>query len=1019
MGYSPDQNSTHTASPACQSAYGAVQELARNFAAHQVRYLAASYQEAEARVDLIDTLLMALGWDVRHEQQRNPYQQEVRIERHVLVRGAKRRADYALFIQPEFQRERLFIEAKRPAHALKNADYYFQAIRYAFSRGHALTVLTNFRELHVLDCRAKPDINTVLNRCLKAFDLADYADENKFAELYYLLSRDAVAAGALEQFAASFVTRRGGKQLLLLREAQKFDETFLADLDNYRERLAKLFKKENPELSGEALTEIVQRTLDRLVFIRFLEDKLILPDTLIDKFAQRGNAWGSFIDAGKKLNATYNGIVFKSLPALDEFDYAGAASGFIEICEELSGQYSPYDFSQIPLDILGSIYERFLGKVIRATTKQVKVEEKEEVRKAGGVFYTPDYIVRYIVKHTVGAAIKNKTPEDIAQLYFADIACGSGSFLLGIFEELLDYHRQWYAAHPASAKQAGCRRGDNGEWIMPLAQKRQILLNNIYGVDIDSQAAEVAQLSLYLKLLEDETTASAHQYSLDYHVPLLPMLSKNIVCGNALVGRDILESQLFARDEERRMNPLDFVDVFPQVARAGGFSAIIGNPPYVRQESLGNLFKDYAARRYTTFVSTADLYTYFIEQAHRNLRADGYFGYIVSNKFIRANYGRPLRAYLGQQTTLRQIIDFGELPVFIDAATFPAILITQNKPTQKQQFIHAAIKRLDFEALEDEVAANGNTLDESALSGDNWSLAARQAVALLNKIKATGKPLGDLVGDKIYRGVLTGLNEAFVINAETRARLVAQDKRSQEIIKPFALGDDVRHYEICRKDKFLIFTKHGVNIDSYPAIKTYLEQYKDRLTPKPKKFRGKVWKGRKPGNYQWYEIQDTIDYYKLFDAPKIVYPDIAKESRFALDTQGMYLANTCYMIATADLALLALLNSKLVYWYFKSIASVLGDADKGGRLRWIRQDVTRIPIAPIDETTGKELNKLVTRMLAAKQARANALTDKDRNYFERECGALTRSINTLVYQLYGLNAEEIALIETAQGGSAP
>ena len=286
----------------------------------------------------------------------------------------------------------------------------------------------------------------------------------------------------------------------------------------------------------------------------------------------------------------YNGVVFKRHDILDADEFQVDERAFAGICERLAHINSPYDFNAIPLHILGAIYERFLGKVIVATEKRARVEEKPEVRKAGGVYYTPEYIVRYIVANTVGKLIENKTPAQIAEMRFADIACGSGSFLLGVYDLLLRHHGNYYNSLPKAERARAVKQGDcidrEGKLYLSLRAKREILLNNIYGVDIDAQAVEVAQLSLYLKLLEEETTASAKQYLLEFaHTAklkkLLPDLGKNIVCGNSLIGMDIINGKLFAADEERKLNPMNFEDVFPETMKRGGFDAVVGNPPYV------------------------------------------------------------------------------------------------------------------------------------------------------------------------------------------------------------------------------------------------------------------------------------------------------------------------------------------------------------------------------------------------------------------------------------------------------
>jgi type I restriction-modification system DNA methylase subunit len=256
-----------------------------------------------------------------------------------------------------------------------------------------------------------------------------------------------------------------------------------------------------------------------------LEDKQIEPQYLVSKFGERGSVWGDFIATSRRLDGIYNGIVFKENTVLDKPTFKVDDDQFGEICEALAHVNSPYDFNAIPIHILGSIYERFLGKVIVATDKRARVEEKPEVRKAGGVYYTPEYIVRYIVENTVGKLIEGKTPAKIAEMRFADIACGSGSFLLGVYDLLIRYHTKFYNENPRKAKKGDVMQREDGLHLS-LRKKREILVNNIYGVDIDNQAVEVAQLSLYLKLLQDETPGSTRQYFLDFEQQaLLPSLT--------------------------------------------------------------------------------------------------------------------------------------------------------------------------------------------------------------------------------------------------------------------------------------------------------------------------------------------------------------------------------------------------------------------------------------------------------------------------------------------------------------
>jgi N-6 DNA Methylase./Eco57I restriction endonuclease. len=1018
-------------------AFKTVKKLVEDFEGNKDFYLAPSYSEQSARHDFIDKFFIALGWDVNHETEKNPYEQEAKIELNVNVRGKKKRADYAFYLAPNFRDVVFYAEAKKPSVQLANADDYFQTIRYGYNSETPLAILTDFEQFHILDCRYAPSIETALDRFVRKYTYQDYLNKEKFAEIYYLFSREAIAGGSIEKRALELPKARGGAiQLGLFKGAYKpIDESLLDDLDGYRKTLAQAFKNGNPDLDHWALTEIVQRVIDRLVFIRFLEDKLIEPEDIISNFGTKSESvWKDFVSVCRKLDKVYNGTIYKKHDILDAPDFSFDENAFADICEKLSSKNTPYDFDKIPIHILGSIYERFLGKVITTSAKRAKVEEKPEVKKAGGVFYTPEYIVRYIVENTIGKLTKDKTPEEISKMRFADIACGSGSFLLGAYDSLLRYHANYYNKNPKEATQRDCIERD-GALILSLHKKREILLNNIYGVDIDQQAVEVSQLSLYLKLLENETLGStAASLRAESGETVLPPLNKNIQCGNSLVGPDFYEGvqeeiALYEnkKEEVREINSFDWNARFSEIMKDGahstgsgqGFDAIIGNPPYVRQEMLGE-FKAYFERKYKVFAGTADLYVYFFERAHKILKNGGLFGMICSNKFMRANYGKSLRDFLSTETQLLQIIDFGELPVFENAATFPAVFLTCNRKTNNQKFVYAPIKRLDFESLEKEVGKVGSQLDSRALTGDNWTLASGGEIEIIEKMKKVGVPLGEYSNTKIYRGVLTGFNEAFIINNETRKRLIKEDTKSKEVIKPFVAGDDVRKYRINYKDKYLIFTRRGININKYPAIRKHLLAFQEKLMPKPKNWKGSEWKGRKPGTYEWYEIQDSVDYFDLFEKPKILYPDIAKESRMSYDTSGLFAGNTIYFIPTDDLYLLGLLNSRLIFFYFRRVAAVLGDAEKGGRLRWFNQDVIKIPIKKPDEKSDKsrhdEIVSLVTSLLALHQQLPQANTDFDKERLTRHIESADHRIDELVYELYGLTDEEIKIVERAVKG---
>ena len=566
----------------------------------------------------------------------------------------------------------------------------------------------------------------------------------------------------------------------------------------------------------------------------------------------------------------------------------------------------------MPAEILGQIYEQFLGQVIRLDEgHQALVEDKPEVKKAGGVKYTPTYIVEAIVQKTLGPTLQGRTARQAAEISVLDPACGSGSFLIVAYQFLLDWHRDWYVQHllplmergwkPSSPDirrllpetEAGGRgrkreaelplyQARDGEWRLSTAERKRILLANIYGVDIDRQAVEVTKLSLLLKVLEGENEETISKQLTLFQERALPDLGENIKCGNSLIGWDILEDNPgLGQEEIERINPFDWEREFGEVFRRGGFDVVIGNPPYVRQEGLGK-FKGYFQKHYKVYQGTADLYTYFVERGVSHLRKGGIFSYIVANKWMRVNYGLPMRKWLKKQC-IEEIIDFGDLQVFQGATTYPCI-IRISKRELRRKFDVTQVKTLEFQKLEDYVREKHYSVNQSTLDDSGWSLVDEGTHALLDKLKRIGIPLGDYVEGKVYYGIKTGLNDAFVIDAQAREMLIAQDPKSLELIKPFLAGRDVKRYQQPESDKYLILMPRGWTkarsnnakdasrwlMESYPAIANHLLPFAEAAQKRYDK-----------GEY-WWELR-ACDYYDEFGKPKIIYPNICKQPEFAFD----------------------------------------------------------------------------------------------------------------------------------------
>ena len=1014
-----------------------VKRLIEVFDRNLAAYKSSGYKEANVRSEFIDPFFEALEWDVYNKQGYAEAYKDVITEDAIKIGGVTKAPDYCFRIGGA---RKFFVEAKKPSVDIKSdISPAYQLRRYAWSAGLPLSILTDFEEFAVYDCRIRPQLKDKSGKARVIYlTFRDYID--KWEEISSIFSKKAVLEGFFDKYVESKKKR----------STQEVDAEFLKEIENWRLLLARNIALRNSALGTREINFAVQRTIDRIIFLRICEDRGIESYGQLQALLNGANIYERLRKIFRSADEKYNSGLFhfhreKDLVTPpDELTLGIKIDDRVlkEIFKQLYYPDSPYEFSVLGADILGHIYEQFLGKVITLTKgHQAKVEEKPEVRKAGGVYYTPTYIVDYIVKNTVGKLCEGKPPKKIEKLRILDLACGSGSFLIGAYNYLNDYHRDWYLDNlipqlghegyismtalrkyvPGKKPEMPIYQGKGGQWYLTTREKKRILLNNIYGVDIDSQAVEVTKLSLLLKVLENENQDTLEKQMKLWRERALPDLGNNIKCGNSLIGPDFYDGEqltLLDDEEQFRINVFDWNAEFPEIMQKGGFDAVIGNPPYVRQERLGALFKDYAKSQFSTFAPAADLYIYFVERAHNFLRVNGYFGMICSNKFIRAKYGKLLRNFLSTNTILQKIVDFGELPVFQNAATFPAIFLTQKQTTRQQKFLYAPIKNLEFQSIEEEVKKIGIQLDNFAIEDGNWTLAPKEEVAVLKKMKKRGVIFREYIDGEIYRGILTGLNKAFIIDFQTKVRLIAEDPRSAELIKPFVVGDDVRKYHINCRDRYLILIPKGwtkLNSNSTTnALKWFKENYK-ALAAFLEPFTVAAQKRRDKGDY-WWELR-ACDYYNDFNKKKLVWPEIAKESRFAYDRQGIYLNKTCFFSPCKDLYLLAILNSKIVWFFLKKLCSVLGDADKGGRLLQQKIYIEQIPIPKldlansIDEESHKRIIRLVEKILDLNERLAKVNTPTAKTQLDRQIKATDNQIDRLVYKLYGLTEKEIEIVE--------
>ncbi len=991
-----------------------IKRLVKNFGEQIESYKKGKYNETQLRREYLDPFFTALGWDIENSDGHAEAYKDVVHEDSIKVGGATKAPDYSFRVGGT---RKFFVEAKKPSINIKDdPNPAYQLRRYAWSAKLPLSILTDFEEFAIYDCRVKPEKN---DKPSKGRILYIKFDEflERWDEIASVFSKTAIMKGAFDKYAES-KKRRGTAEV---------DDEFLKEMESWRESLAKNIAFKNSGLTIRELNHAVQLTIDRIVFLRICEDRGIEPYGKLQALLNGKNVYERLVQLFMQADDKYNSGLFHFTKEKDRPGEPDSLTPSLEITDaklkdiikRLYYPESPYEFSVISGDILGQVYERFLGKVIVPKGRGVDIEEKPEVRKAGGVYYTPTYIVDYIVKNTVGKLVEDSTPKKVEKLRILDPACGSGSFLIGAYQYLLDWHRDWYANNEpkkhSKGKQPKVFLYREHDWRLTTSEKKRILLNNIYGVDIDTQAVEVTKLSLLLKVLEGESQETLLKQFQLFKERALPDLRANIKCGNSLIGPDFYtgkDMSLFGEEEQYRINVFNWQSEFATIMKAGGFDVVIGNPPYVRQEGLGE-FKEYFSDKYKVYHGVADLYTYFIERGVSLLRNDGLFSYIVANKWMRANYGEPLRRWMKGQEIVR-IIDFGDLPVFQGVTTYPCIPIIK-KGKAKKKFEAVVFKELNKDALQEYINEHSFDVALTSLDDKGWTLIDEASHSLLEKLKSVGVPLGEYVDGNIYRGVLTGLNEAFVIDEKTKDFLIKEDPKSAEIIKPFLAGRDIKRYESPVAQKHLILfpkgftTKQSGNVKNkwkwlqktYPSIAKHLEPF----TVKGEKRYDK-------GEY-WWELR-ACDYYEEFEKPKIIFPDISERGNFLYDKEnGSYSVNTTYLIIKDDIYLLAILNSKLMTYIFKSIFAIY----RGGYLRFFTQDLETVPIRTIDFDNPEDVAKhdrmveLVETMLELNKKLPEAKTDHNKNLIQRQIDYTDSEIDKLVYELYGLTADEIKIVE--------
>ena len=944
-----------------------IAKLCEYFAINQRSFLATGVKEAHVRQMLVDPFFEALGWDVRNENRTAPQYREVIPEESLDVEGRAKAPDYTFRVGtlPKF-----FAEAKRCGENISgNANHANQLRVYGWSAKAPLSILTDFEVLAVYDCTLRPRPGDKASHArINFFRYDEFHD--RWRELWEVFSREAVWSGSFDQYAAS-KRKRGTSEV---------DTEFLKEIEAWREALARNIALRNDELSSGDLNAAVQRTIDRVVFLRMAEDRGLEPYEQLLKLCAQPEVYSRFMrQVCRRADEKYNSGLFYFERETGVSDAPDRISPRLVVDDKVFrpiihslyfAHGSPYHFGVMPVEILGTVYERFLGKVIRLTAgHQAKVEEKPEVRKAGGVYYTPAHIVQYIVQQTVGSRMEGQSPRQLAglrngrqPLRVLDMACGSGSFLLGAYQHLLDYYLKWYLDHnPKKHPKAVYNGVRTGQWRLSIEEKKRILLTHIFGVDLDAQAVEVTKLSLLLKVLEGETEQSVVRQLQLFQQRALPNLADNIKCGNSLIGADyFMDKNQSDAEELSRVKPFDWNVGFSAAMRDGGFDCVIGNPPYLFITEVLERDRAYYQQHFPSVSYRFDLYGVFVEQAMTRLvQPRGRLGFIIPHTLLSNDSFQTLRSYLAQKCRIPQIVNIGP-GVFQDAKNETMLLFCENfAPDRACQTEIVRTTAREFRTRADKTVVR--QLKWAPVDGQAWLLKmSNDNLAVLSRLLKQPHTLGDFC--TANQGLRTGDNLKYLSH-----------RQRGKAWKSAAGGKEIGRYAPIPRKLFVCYDPQLLDAPRRPEIfmspeKIVVQEIRNISLPQ--------------------RIIATLDRGQTYCLQSTNVVNLRPEARIDLRF------------------LLGVLNSRVVNYFFR--------CKFPGNNHIPSNQLLKIPI-PYPESTAsvERLNQLVEQMLGLYRDLALTSDDSRAEVLKRQIDATDQEIDRFVNRLYGLTAKETTAVEKA------
>jgi type I restriction-modification system DNA methylase subunit len=934
------------------------------------------YNEEMTKKDFILPLFRALGWDVENSA-------EVSAEEKI----SKGRVDYSFRINgiPKF-----FLEAKAMKVDLNDPKFIEQAINYSWLKGCTWAVLTDFEEVKIYNAEWK--MSDLSQNMFFAIGCSQFLDD---FERLWLLSRESFEQGRIDREA-----ERWGKK----SKRSPVGEQLLNDFTRFRELLSKNILKLNKDetITEEDLDEAVQRLLDRLIFIRNCEDRGLEEKQLLSALRMWNDKEGEVIEGLRTIfgyfDHHYNSKIFSN-HRCDHLQIDNAT-----LSEAINGLYgtwygtTTYDFSAIEADVLGNIYEQYLGHILKKTEKVASVSENHAHRKEQGIYYTPTYIVDYIVKNTVGELLKEKKI-DVEKIRILDPACGSGSFLIKAFDALNGYYNE---------KEGGFNQAKldvSGQDAL-YTRRTKILQNNIFGVDLDKQAVEIAQLNLLLKIAE-----KGHK---------LPLLQQNIKQGNSLIDDpNVAGARAFKWEEE-----------FQNIMNDGGFDVVIGNPPYVRIQTLEENSVNFFNSHYKSATRNYDIYAIFVEKGLSLLKEGGILGFILPSKFFNADYGEGLRKIIAENKLLYKIVDFKDFQIFEGATTYTCLMFLKKAKNKSFDYLEIANKN-ELEKsknLFSDVLQNSEQKQPN--SNEPWSFVSNNSKSIMSNLEKIKLKLGG-ISSELFVGLQTSADPMYIVQILgedgnmyhiLNRKTGSQYKIEKDAVKKILMGKDIRRWTINWRNLGLLFPyltqANKANLieeenfrKTHPLAWQYLLDNKKYLDLRE----NGSWKNKE--NWHAYVYEKNL---ASFSQRKILTQVLSSKNSFTFDEKGEF-----YFVGGGNAggygivlkneysekyhSILALLNSKLLEFYLKKISTPF----RGGFYSYGKRFIERLPIIIPSGEDEQKLSEFSKKQLERNKrlAEISYRQNDEVAQLEEEIKKTDAQIDDIVYKIYGITDEERKVIE--------